>query len=244
MAQTQSLIDTLKKQLKAQGKTYADVASCLQLSEASVKRLFAEQNFTLQRLERVCDMLELELSELVHKMTLEQQRITQLSEVQEKEIAEDLLLLLIAVCVVNGYSFQDIVQRYSISEHECIQKLAQLDRLKIIELLPGNRIKLRISANFNWLPNGPIQQFFHDKVQQDFFNSRFDKQHEKLLVLNGLLSKQSNREFQKKLQRLAAEFEQLNREDSALPMDERFGTTIVLAMREWQYSLFEGLRKQ
>jgi len=123
-----------------------------------------------------------------------------------------------------------------------VQKLAQLDRLRIIELLPGNRIKLRIAANFNWLPNGPIQQFFHDKVQQDFFNSRFDKQHEKLLVLNGLLSKQSNREFQKKLQRLASEFEQLNREDAALPMDERHGTTAVLAMREWQYSLFEGFR--
>jgi len=243
VAQTQFLINTLKKQLKAQGKTYVDVATCLQLSEASVKRLFAEQNFTLQRLERICDMLELELFELVNHMAQDQQRISQLSEAQEREIAEDLLLLLIAVCVVNGYSFQDILHRYSISELECIQKLAQLDRLKIIELLPGNRIKLRISANFNWLPNGPIQQFFHDKVQQDFFNSRFDKEHEKLLVLNGLLSKQSNREFQKKLQRLAAEFEQLNREDAVLPIEKRFGTTVVLAMREWQYSLFESFRQ-
>jgi len=44
---------TLKKQLKAHGKTYADVAELLQLSEASVKRLFAEQSFTLKRLERI-----------------------------------------------------------------------------------------------------------------------------------------------------------------------------------------------
>ena len=154
-----------------------------------------------------------------------------------------MLLLLIAVCVVNGYGFQDIVRRYHISELDCVQKLAQLDRLKIIELLPGNRIKLRISANFNWLPNGPIQQFFHDKVQQDFFNSRFDKEYEKLLVLNGLLSRQSNRDFQKKLQRLVSEFDQLNHDDADLQMDERYGTTVVLAMREWQYSLFEQLRK-
>jgi len=243
MAQTQSLINTLKKQLKVRGKTYADVAACLGLSEASVKRLFAAQNFTLQRLECICDMLELELSELVNQMAEDQQRISQLSEAQEREIAGDLLLLLISVCVVNGYCFQDIVQRYRISETQCVQKLAQLDRLKIIELLPGNRIKLRISANFNWLPNGPIQQFFHNKVQQDFFNSRFDKEHEKLLVLNGFLSRQSNREFQKKLQRLVSEFDQLNRDDTVLPMDERYGTTVVLAMREWQYSLFEGLRK-
>lgn len=244
MAQIHALVKTLKKQLKANGKTYADVASCLQLSEASVKRLFAEENFTLQRLELVCDMLEMELSDLIAKMTQEQQRISQLSEAQEKEIASDILLLLIAVCVVNGFTFQDILQRYAISEPECIQKLAQLDRLKIIELMPGNRIKLRIAANFNWLPNGPIQKFFHDKVQQDFFNCRFDKEQEKLMVLNGLLSNASNAEFQRKLLRLAKEFDHICVDDAALPMGQRNGTTVVLAMRQWQYSLFEDLRRE
>lgn len=244
MAQIHALVKTLKKQLKASGKTYADVANCLGLSEASVKRLFAEENFTLQRLELVCDMLEMELSDLIAKMTQDQQRISQLSETQEKEIASDILLLLIAVCVVNGFTFPDILQRYAISETECIQKLAQLDRLKIIELMPGNRIKLRIAANFNWLPNGPIQKFFHNKVQQDFFNCRFDKEHEKLMVLNGLLSNVSNAEFQRKLLRLAKEFDHLCLDDAALPMGQRNGTTVVLAMRQWQYSLFENLRRE
>ena len=124
------------------------------------------------------------------------EKVANFSEAQEKEIAADILLLLIAVCVINGYTYHDILQRYEIKETECIQKLAQLDRLKIIELMPGNRIKLRVAANFNWLPNGPIQKFFHDKVQQDFFSSRFNKEHEKLVVLNGLLSNTSNIEFQ------------------------------------------------
>lgn len=244
MAQIHALIKTLKKQLKAQGKTYADVASCLKLSEASVKRLFAEQSFTLQRLELVCELLEMELSDLITRMTQEQQHISQLSAEQEKEIAADVLLLLITVCVVNGFTFQNILQRYDISETECIQKLAQLDRLKIIELMPGNRIKLRVAANFNWLPNGPIQKFFHDKVQQDFFNCRFDKEHEKLMVLNGLLSSTNTAEFQKKIQRLAKEFDHLSLDDAALPMRQRNGTTVVLAMRQWQYSLFESFRKK
>lgn len=50
MSQTHALIQALKKQLRAQGKTYADVADLLELSEASVKRLFATESFTLQRL--------------------------------------------------------------------------------------------------------------------------------------------------------------------------------------------------
>ena len=47
MAQAGPLIETLKRELKAQGKTYVDVANVLDLSEASVKRLFADKNFTL-----------------------------------------------------------------------------------------------------------------------------------------------------------------------------------------------------
>jgi DNA-binding Xre family transcriptional regulator len=243
VAQIHALVKTLKKQLKAHGKTYADVAKLLDLSEASVKRLFAEQNFTLQRLELICDLLELQFSELVGKMAQDQQQLSQLTEAQEKEVAADILLLLITVCVINGYTYQNILQHYEIKETECIQKLAQLDRLKIIELMPGNRIKLRVASNFNWLPNGPIQKFFHDKVQQDFFSSRFNKEHEKLVVLNGLLSNNSNLEFQKKVQRLANEFDHLSHEDKSLPIEQRFGTTIVLAMRQWQYSVFESFRK-
>ena len=32
--------------------------------------------------------------------------------------------------------------------------------MKIIELQPGNRVKMLVAPNFDWIPNGPIQQFF------------------------------------------------------------------------------------
>ena len=72
MPQIAPLIKTLKKQLKAQGKTYVDVAQLLGLSEASVKRMFASQNFTLHRLEEICHFMDMELSDLVFKMSTEQ----------------------------------------------------------------------------------------------------------------------------------------------------------------------------
>lgn len=243
MAQVGPLIETLKRQLKAQGKTYVDVAKALDLSEASVKRLFAERNFTLQRLEIICDMLDIELSELVQKMSANQQQLTQLTRDQEREIAEDLILLLITVSVISGMSYSDILNAYDIAETECIQKLAKLDRLKIIDLLPNNRVKLLIAPNFHWLPNGPIQQFFQQKVEQDFFSSRFDKANEKLIVTNAILTDSSNARLQKKMERLATEFNELMKEDHAAPNGEKHGTTMVLAIRQWQYSLFKKIMK-
>ena len=239
MAQIEALIDTLKRQLKAHGKTYADVAQALGLAQASVKRLFSERSFSLQRLEIVCQMMGLEISDLVLAMGEHGRRLSQLSEAQEREIAADLLLLLIAISVLNRWSLTDILNHYDIPEHACIQRLAQLDRLKIIELLPGNRIKLLVAPNFRWREDGPIHHFFREKVEQEFFNTRFKADTEKLIVVNGMLSASTNAMFQRKMERLAQEFDELNNDDAALPIDQRFGNTVVLAIRQWRYGLFQ-----
>ena len=71
MAETQALVQTLKKTLKANGLTYRRVAEGLGLSEASVKRLFSEESFSLRRLDQVCGLMGLEISDLVRQMEAE-----------------------------------------------------------------------------------------------------------------------------------------------------------------------------
>ncbi|QQS57126.1 MAG: helix-turn-helix transcriptional regulator [Alphaproteobacteria bacterium] len=146
--QTALLLQTLKQSLKAQGKTYADVAQTLDLSEASVKRMFSEQHFSLERLDRVCHMLGMEISDLVKKMDASQERIEQLSHRQESEIVQDVSLILVTVCVFNHWTMENITQYFMLNENECLLKLLKLDKIGIIQLLPQNRIKLLISPNF------------------------------------------------------------------------------------------------
>lgn len=243
MPQTQQLIETLKFALKAQKKTYAQVAGVLELSEASVKRLFADKNLSLLRLEQICHMLGIEISDLVQMMNQRAHRITQLTRKQEDEIAGDRLLLLVTVCALNRWTYAEMLGHFVIKEVEAIRCLTRLDRLKIIDLLPGNRIKLLISPNFHWLENGPIQQLFRSRLQDDFFNSRFDRQTERLLVVNGMLSRESNAELQKKMERLAREFDELNDDDAGLSLDQRRGVTMVIAMSDWRFGLFADLRR-
>lgn len=243
MAQTKEIIQALKYALKAQGKTYADVAIALDLTEASVKRLFSKNSFTLSRLERVCHLLDMEISDLVQLMNERQQRIQHLTVEQESEITRDVKLAMVTVCVLNRWTMQEIIDYYHISETECVRHLARLDRLKLIELMPGNRIRLMVAPNFSWRENGPIQAFFQRTISQEFFNTRFNRNDECLMVLNGMFSRHSNAEFQRKLKRLAREFDLLNDDDAALDIEQRFGVTLVLAMRGWQYGLFEPFVK-
>jgi DNA-binding Xre family transcriptional regulator len=244
VSQIDLMLSCVKKALKQRGISYAQVAVHLQLTEASVKRLFSQKQFTMQRLEQVCQLMQLELADLLQLMSEQQQQVQQLSYEQEEEITRDLTLLLVAVSVLNRWSMQDILDWYQLSEHECIRKLAQLDRLKLIELLPNNKIRLRVSANFSWREGGPIQRFFQQKIAQEFFQARFNSKAECLLVLNGMLSAAGNDEFQRKLRRLASEFNELNRQEASLPLAQRNGVSIVLAMRDWRFGLFKPLLKK
>ncbi|MGB1009645.1 MAG: helix-turn-helix domain-containing protein [Thiolinea sp.] len=245
MPQTTELLQTLKKLLKRNNKTYADVASHLLLSEASVKRLFSEQNISLQRLDAICTLLDLEISDLVREMESERtQPISELSFDQEKEIADDLYLLMITVYVLNRWSMADIIHYYKLSEAECIRYLAHLDRIRIIELQPGNRIKLLVAPNFKWRDDGPIMRLFLSQIEREFFRTNFDKASQSLVVLNGMLSNASNTLFQRKMTQLAKDFDALSKDDAHLPIGERKGSTLLLAIRDWDYeNLFGDQRR-
>jgi DNA-binding Xre family transcriptional regulator len=244
MSQTTPLISTLKRLLKKHDKTYVDVARCIDLSEASVKRLFSEQNLSLQRLDAICNLLGIEISDLVREMETEHHHaISELSFEQEKEIANNLDLMVITVYVLNRLSLKDMLSRSTFTETECIQHLAHLDRLRIIELQAGNRIKLLVAANFKWLDNGPIMKLFCAKIEAEFFRSTFTHKTEKMVVLNGMLSDSSNALFQRKIAQLATDFDTLSKDDSSLPMKQRKGYTFLLGLRGWNYERLFKLKK-
>ncbi|MCV6605985.1 MAG: helix-turn-helix transcriptional regulator, partial [Porticoccaceae bacterium] len=214
-----------KKTLKQQGKTYRDVAQLLGLSESSVKRIFTSGDLSLKRLDRLCSWLGVTITSLSVAAEAQQPTLSQLTMEQEQELVSDPIMLLVTSCVLNQWQFAEIISYYNISEPQCVSKLAALDRLGVIELLPGNRIKLRVAPNFRWKTNGPIQQFFQNSVEREFFNSNFASDGEQFIVLNGTLSAASSEQFQKRMRKLASEFNELSKADLALPLDERHGTT-------------------
>lgn len=244
MAQSEALIDTLKQALKNHHITYADAAHKLDMSEANVKRMFASKRFTLERLEDMCKLMQMELSDLFQLYEESRQRITQLTREQEQELVSNVKLLLVAVSVRNRLSYEDIINNYDISATECIRYLAKLDKLKIIDLLPNNRIKLRIDEHFHWLPNGPIENFFEQQIQRQFLKSSFSGELEQRLFLFGLLGDSSTQVMMNKMKSLAKEFAELHRHDASLPLDKRHNIGFMLALRPWDLEVFLPLQRK
>lgn len=239
MAQAARLVQELKGLLKSRGVTYRELAQELELSESAIKQMFSSGNMSLARLDRICEVLTIDFSDLLKLSEAATQRLQQLSLEQETELTGDIKLLLTAYCLVNNWTFDDILERYKITEVEGIRYLAKLDRMRLIELLPGNRAKPLIATNFHWHPNGPIEMFFRKEVQGPFFNANFNEKEGNLrLVKNGDISATARQQLLERLNNIGQLFDDTVIEERKLPLAQRQGTTMVLAIRHWMFDAF------
>lgn len=244
MRESNQLIDTLKSELRRQGRTYADLASVLDLSHASVKRLFAERNFTLARVEAICRYLGMDMAEMMRLAESNAERLHQLSLEQEQELVKDEKLLCMAHAVLCKWRFEDVIGAYTISEHEGIRLLARLDRMRLIEMLPGNRYRLLVSRKFTWIPSGPIQAFFEQQLQADYFQSSFNKENEVRLFVSTTLSQASANTAIALIRKLTDEINELHLADEKLPLAQRRGISFLLAARPWETRVFAAMRRK
>jgi len=243
VSQITTLCDTLKQLLKARNITYKDLAQALDLSEANIKRIFSNQSFTLERLEQICGLLELSFSDLFLLNTQKEHRLTQLTQEQEEELIGDKKLLLVAVCARDGWSFNDMITHYQISEHECIRLLARLDKLKMLQLLPGNKYKLLIAQNFRWIPGGPLERFMNRDVIVEFMEGDFSQEQAFRFYMRGSYSAASAAIIKNRLNQLTQEAAALNQADAKLPLDKRQHLGLLLAMRPWELKMFEAMKR-
>jgi DNA-binding Xre family transcriptional regulator len=241
MKQTPQLIATLKKTLKANNVTYKMLAEKLAMSESSIKRIFADESFSLARLEQICAVIDMDISDLVALMNRDKPRISELTEEQEKVAAADARLLGVAFLVVNGWSYQNILDHYPISAPDLVHYLVQLDKLRVIDLEPNNRIKLLISANFSWRKNGPIQQVLKQHVQKEFMEGDVEAVGGQQTFISGMLSEESYQEIIKQLSRLESLVNERKRHDQHLPISERHGFSMAMVIRPWRDGILHDM---
>ena len=243
MNEINQLIRTLKRRLKVNGMTYRDLAKALEISEPSVKRLFSSGRFSLDRLVEIGNLLGFTLAELAHEGAASETRLHTLTEAQEKELVSDARLLLVAVCVLNQWEIKDIVSAYQLTEAECIHRLVKLDRLRLITLLPGNRIRLNVARDFDWLQRGPIRAYFQSQGLSDFLKSDFCRSEEVMAFAHALLTESAIAKMQTEIRKIRQRFAELHEESLSAPLSRRTGLGLLLAMRGWEIGAFSNLRR-
>jgi transcriptional regulator with XRE-family HTH domain len=243
MSQSALLIEHLKNELKARGITYAKVGAAIELSEASVKRMFSKRDFTLSRLEAICAVAQIELTDLTRGIDPDDRLLSALTEKQEAALIDDSTLFIAATSALNLLTFDQILDVYAIDEAQLVKAFVKLDRIGFLRLLPNNRYRLLIARTFRWLPNGPIQRSFKEHANE-YFDSAFDGPDEFMVLLNARLSKAHAATLIDRLSRLAKDVSEQHADDASLPPAQRRPMSLLLAVRPWQLEFMRALERK
>ena len=237
MSQRSHIVAELKKALRESGYTYADVAKKLELSVASVKRLFSTQDLSLHRVDQICELIGLGLREILDRAAERTAPTNQLTLAQESELVSDPKLFFMTWLVLIRTPFEEVIQGYRFTEREALQYLIRLDRLKVIELQPANRVRLLVSRHFSWRPGGPVQKYIQQKLLREFFASPFAGPQEEFFFHGGRVSDEAMAQLKRALRRASSECAEIIERDRSTTQ-KRAGAAFVLAVRPWNYSGF------
>jgi transcriptional regulator with XRE-family HTH domain len=238
------LVDALKASLKRRGRTYAQLAAALNVSEATIKRDLSKGTLGLDRFARICEAAGVTLDELSEHVDARSELTEQLSYSDEQRIVSDAKLWLVSLCVLNQWTFQEIQTRYAFTEPELISYLLELDAIGVLELHSENRIRLRLARSFRWLPDGPFIRTFREQLAKEFFDGTFDDDSATFRLVTGTLSAASIQALMMRLRQIAEEIATLHIKDQRLPRERKTNITCVLALRDWEPLVFQALQRR
>lgn len=239
---TREIVETLKKILKTRGMTYADLARGLRVSTPTVKRSFSQRSFTLERLEEILRLLDVDFQELARLSNGRPAGPVELSLEQESALARDARLFSVFWLLTNEWRFDEIVAEFRLGAAQITGYFARLERLRLIDWRPGNRARLRVPKHYVWRAGGPLRKAYGLKVVTEFMRSRFDAPSDAFHFEARELSAESAIVVKRRLERVAAEIHELVEMDAATPVRKRVTLGVLMACRPWSISIVHALR--
>lgn len=229
----QSLINSLKKALKLKGITYPKLAQMLGMSEATVGRNFSEGNFSLKRFMEICSLIGISIEELIQMGEKEAPtiQITYTLE-QERFLAQNKNYLVFLDLLTLGDSPNQIAKEHGLDEGTIVKILSKMEKVGLLEWLPGNEVKLTPPYILQYIRNGPCEKAYTRDYLYDFLEGSFEGEDE--LVFMGWM--QLTTQQQQKL--LTSFKEQIREVKNDLKISQIMDIPkdpcgLVLAFRPW-----------
>lgn len=243
MGLANELVGKIKRRMKDRNLTYKELATKLGLSEATLKRSFSKNLFTIERIEEICEALSLTLEEIA-KPDGDQFKIEYLSQEQELFLEADEEALVVFYLVISGVPLPTVRKHFIFEEKRLQRILLQLDKLNLIKLYPGDRVISNIKQRVWWTIGGPLREKYDIQMRQDFVNSTFTQKNERAWITAGSLSPSSLATIEKKQDKVVSEFNDLVELDGHLPLQEKVNVTFVSGVRPWTMPAVQKYRRR
>lgn len=169
----QAIIQLLRQHLRRTGWTARQLASHFAIGEATAKRWLAGKGLTLARLEQLAELCGLSIAELAREAEQPPSDLAQeLTLAQERALSADAFLAFLFMTILGGNSPQDVAADFAVPANEIDAALARLERLALIDRLPGGRVRPLVDRAIVWRKT-PMRALFEVKMKPQFLAMDF-----------------------------------------------------------------------
>jgi DNA-binding Xre family transcriptional regulator len=239
--QTTQIIETLKIQLRAHGKTYKDLARYMKLSEAGVKKAFATHSLTLKRIESICDFAGFTLNDLFKMSEQSSQAVKpSLSKDQEEALVNDEKLYVVFYLLLSGISKKEISKRYKFESNTLTSLFQSLEKLKLVNKTKAGQFKLKSDSFPVWIRHGPLEKKYITQLSEEFI---IDCQNPKayLKFLTGRFTESRYQSLIEKMKAFEAEF--TTSTNSHTGPEKLIDLGFLHIMRPWRFSVIQKYKR-
>jgi len=228
--QVEALLRALKQLLRAKGLRYRDIAERLGITERTVKRWLADRGLTMNVVEDLCGVLGMSFIELCEfaKEDLDI-RPQQMSREQERLLFSDLQLGLVFQLLLRGWTAQDIRFECGLPEATMVAHLVRLERIKLVQLLPGNKVRLLFGRHIKWHDSGEAGRAFARHLKNLFTAMDYSNPDSIWSSQVFKLSQRSLTELQAKFYTLTTDIQLASEADRRLASADKRWHVILLA---------------
>jgi transcriptional regulator with XRE-family HTH domain len=151
----------LKDELRGRNLSYAAVARAMSVSERTVQRWMNDDHPSLDLIATLCETVDISLSELFALAEhADDPRPRRLTVEQEQALVDTPMLGFLFTRLLQGWTAGELQRVCGLSEADIVRHLTAFDRLGLITLYPGNRIRLLTRRTIDWRPGGPMRRNF------------------------------------------------------------------------------------
>ncbi len=170
------VFNALKEVMKGRKLNYSELAKKIEMSESGLKKLMASQDCSMSKLDQICDVLNIDLADLLAIAKEKKDEGLIFNEKQEKLfLKHPRYYHFFSELTSNEGDWKKVMKKHRLERKECLSALTALDKVNLIELGAKEAVKLvykgndfTISSKLGEVVSFGIDHAFFEYAQKEF----------------------------------------------------------------------------
>lgn len=226
-------LQIVKNKAKSQGLTQNDLAKKLGVSLPTIKRWYAGGTITLESLKLLVNQVGLSLTEVFSSIEESALETFHYTDEQEYFFSTNPDYLAYFDNLLRGNTPSQIQKKFHLPEKKTVQYLSKLDKLKLIEWLPKNKVRLLVKGEPVWKVGGPLAVKLRNDIFKSFIES--ERKSETQFFLHDYLE-EDRKEISRKIQDVVEFAKRANRR-AKFNIDKAKPSGIYLSLQNFRWEV-------